>query len=386
MKVSVVVPIYNSEKYIQKCIDSIINQKYSDWELILVDDGSTDNSISICKKNSEYDSRIHVLTQKNMGSNYARKVGTFASLGQYITYVDSDDYVDAYYILNLVMGIKNADLAIAGGLLKDKKITCGVKMGEYNVNSESPIIKGMFYNNKSEVGIKTAIWGNLYKTELAKGIFNKLDMNIYYGEDAEFVYKYILNCNSVNILDYCGYYYTENSNSISHILHQDFLINVNRLYLSLKEEFEKCKYREILMPQLKSWISEQIRLSYELLDFGYVPIRYIIPCKNVIANKNIIVYGAGKVGKDYIRQIVKENLCNSVIWVDRDYGNKENFLGMKVEPISRIKEVDSDYIIIAINNTKMLVDVKENIEKDGINSDKIISQKPMYIEDFYCSE
>ena len=64
MKVSVVVPIYNSEKYIQKCIDSIINQKYSDWELILVDDGSTDNSISICKKNSEYDSRIHVLTQK----------------------------------------------------------------------------------------------------------------------------------------------------------------------------------------------------------------------------------------------------------------------------------------------------------------------------------
>ena len=140
------------------------------------------------------------------------------------------------------------------------------------------------------------------------------------------------------------------------------------------------------MPQLKSWISEQIRLSYELLDFGYVPIRYIIPCKNVIVNKNIIVYGAGKVGKDYIRQIVKENLCNSVIWVDRDYGNKENFLGIKVEPISRIKEVDSDYIIIAINNTKMLVDVKENIEKDGINSDKIISQKPMYIEDFYCSE
>lgn len=387
MKVSIVVPVYNSEKYIQECIDSIINQEYSNWELILVDDGSLDNSLEICKRNSEQDSRIVVVSQKNMGSIFARQTGTEIASGKLITYVDSDDYVDYDYIQNLVTGLGEKDLAVAGLILKNKTIQCGIEAGKYELGLNSPVIRKLMYaDDNISVGMLTSMWGKIYKTEIAKQIFKKLDMTIYYGEDAEFVFKYIISCKSVNVLDYCGYHYRENNDSITHSTHDDFLINVNKLYLSLREDFEKSEYREILMPQLERWISRHIRLAYELLGFKYAPIEpinYVIPYKNIIANKDIIVYGAGRVGRDYIRQIVKENLCKSVIWVDKDYEKKNNLLGIKVESINKIKEHDVDLIIIAMNNEEIMNQVKEYLEEIGVEKNKIIIKKPLHIENFY---
>lgn len=387
MKVSIVVPVYNSEKYIQECIDSIINQEYSNWELILVDDGSLDNSLEICKKNSGQDSRIVVVSQKNMGSIFARQTGTEIASGKLITYVDSDDYVDSDYIQNLVTGLGEKDLAVAGLILKNKKIQCGIEAGKYELGLKSPVIRKLMYaDDNISVGMLTSMCGKIYKTEIAKQIFKKLDMTIYYGEDAEFVFKYIISCKSVSILDYCGYHYRENNDSITHSTHDDFLINVNKLYLSLKKDFEKSEYREILMPQLEKWISYHIRLAYEILGFMYAPIepiKYIIPYKSIIADKDIIVYGAGRVGRDFIRQIVKENLCKSVIWVDKDYEKKNNLLGIKVESINKIKEHDVDLIIIAMNNEEIMNQVKEYLEEIGVEKNKIIIKKPLHIENFY---
>lgn len=387
MKVSIVVPVYNSEKYIQECIDSIINQEYSNWELILVDDGSLDNSLEICKKNNGQDSRIVVVSQKNMGSIFARQTGTEIASGKLITYVDSDDYVDSDYIQNLVTGLGEKDLAVAGLILKNKKIQCGIEAGKYELGLKSPVIRKLMYaDDNISVGMLTSMCGKIYKTEIAKQIFKKLDMTIYYGEDAEFVFKYIISCKSVNILDYCGYHYRENDDSITHSTHDDFLINVNKLYLSLKKDFEKSEYREILMPQLEKWISYHIRLAYETLGFMYAPIepiKYIIPYKSIIADKDIIVYGAGRVGRDFIRQIVKENLCKSVIWVDKDYEKKNNLLGIKIESINKIKEHDFDLIIIAMNNEEMMNQVKEYLEEIGVEKNKIIIKKPLHIENFY---
>lgn len=387
MKVSIVIPVYNSEKYIQECIDSIINQEYSNWELILVDDGSVDSSLEICKKNSEQDNRIIVVSQENMGSNFARKNGTEIASGKLITYVDSDDYVDNDYIQNLVTGLGENDLAVAGLISKDRKIQCGIDVEKYHIDLNSPVIRKMIYSDDNiSVGMLTSMCGKIYKTEIAKQIFKKLDMTIYYGEDAEFVFKYIISCKSVNILDYCGYHYRENDDSITHSSHDDFLINVNKLYLSLRKDFEKSEYKEILMPQLEKWISYHIRLAYSVLGFMYAPIepiKYIIPYKSIIANKNVIVYGAGRVGRDYIRQIVKENLCKSVIWVDKDYDKKNNLLNIKVESINKIKEHEVDLIIIAMNNEEIMNQVKEYLEEIGVEENKIIIKKPLHIDDFY---
>ena len=94
MKVSIVVPVYNVEKYLDRCIKSILNQKYQDMEIILINDGSTDNSLAICEKYREQDSRIIIINKANQGLSAARNDGVAAASGEYIMFIDSDDYID----------------------------------------------------------------------------------------------------------------------------------------------------------------------------------------------------------------------------------------------------------------------------------------------------
>ena len=99
---SIVVPVYNAEKFLQECIESVLHQSYHNFELLLVDDGSTDNSLSICRKYAEDDSRINVISQNHVGPYEARKRGVLQSKGTYITFLDSDDFIDEKsYILAL---------------------------------------------------------------------------------------------------------------------------------------------------------------------------------------------------------------------------------------------------------------------------------------------
>lgn len=108
MKISAIVPVYNSEKYVARCIDSIIAQTYSNWELILVDDGSVDNSLSILHEYEKHDSRIKVIHQSNAGPGIARNTGIQNATGDYIIFVDSDDkIIDNYFDL---LSKKNEDV------------------------------------------------------------------------------------------------------------------------------------------------------------------------------------------------------------------------------------------------------------------------------------
>ena len=96
--VSIIVPIYNTEEYIDKCVESIINQTYKEIEIILIDDGSTDNSPILCDKWEEKDKRIHVIHLKNGGVSRARNIGLKNANGKYISFIDSDDYVESNFI------------------------------------------------------------------------------------------------------------------------------------------------------------------------------------------------------------------------------------------------------------------------------------------------
>ena len=100
MKISVIVPVYNVSKYIQKCVESILNQSYTNFELILIDDGSTDDSFDICQVFATKDTRVKAMRQSNAGPSKARNVGIRQAEGEYITFVDSDDFVSDSYLLN----------------------------------------------------------------------------------------------------------------------------------------------------------------------------------------------------------------------------------------------------------------------------------------------
>ncbi len=242
----------------------------------------------------------------------------------------------------MVSFIQGRQLVTSGLLYYESVILDGIKEGEYIINEHSPIIKNMIsMDDNITRGILSNMCGKLFDTNIAKKVICDIDTDIYYGEDGEFVYKYILRCYKIYVTDYCGYNYRVNSQSVVHSNNDDFLINVNKLYISLKESFDKSIYVDKLIPQLERWIAMHIRIVGDIIGFENrnLFIKYIIPCKRLIAGKKIVVYGAGKVGIDYVRQIKKEDLCEKLICVEKDYISQNECINTKIESPAILKKI-----------------------------------------------
>ena len=190
-KVSIIVPIYNLEKYIRTCVISIINQTYKNLEIILIDDGSSDNSLQICNELSKQDSRIIVKHQNNGGVSSARNLGLEIVSGEYLTFIDGDDYIEKNYIEELVNMIKsnNCDLSVCGfkTIIEKKESAIG------GLNCKK-ITKKKTMSLLSKRKIKFSVCAKLFKTKLVKGI--KFNTNYKIGEDHLFLYEYIKKIDS----------------------------------------------------------------------------------------------------------------------------------------------------------------------------------------------
>ena len=179
----------------------------------------------------------------------------------------------------MVSFIQGRQLVTSGLLYYESVILDGIKEGEYIINEHSPIIKNMIsMDDNITRGILSNMCGKLFDTNIAKKVICDIDTDIYYGEDGEFVYKYILRCYKIYVTDYCGYNYRVNSQSVVHSNNDDFLINVNKLYISLKESFDKSIYVDKLIPQLERWIAMHIRIVGDIIGFENrnLFIKYII--------------------------------------------------------------------------------------------------------------
>ncbi len=229
IKVSIIVPVYNTEKYIEKCINSIMNQSYKNIEIVVIDDGSTDDSSSICKKLSKIDSRIIYKKIKNSGVSNARNYGLNISSGDYVSFVDSDDYINTKYIENLIKLVitKKAEIVVCGltevnGNLKEK-ISIYKDMKEkykeitYPLNIEDYLLTFEFNSSCSQLISKRIIVDN--KIE-----FNK---NIKYGEDMLFSLECYINSKKTYYLKQFDYYYIRNDNSA---MGKKDLTSINKFY------------------------------------------------------------------------------------------------------------------------------------------------------------
>lgn len=200
-KYSVIVPVYNSEKYLKRCIDSILHQTISDLELILVNDGSKDSSGKICDDYKKKDSRIVVVHQENGGVSKARNAGLDIAKGEYIVFVDSDDYVNDTYLEHL--DNDDADLVIAG-------FTCFERGKE-----KERIYKRQYYSldDKSimcrllEEGKLSSVWGRKFKTDIIKENNIRLIEGQSIGEDVCFVCEYLFCCEDLLFISEVDYNY-----------------------------------------------------------------------------------------------------------------------------------------------------------------------------------
>lgn len=207
-KVSLIVPVYNVEKYLRKCIDSILNQTFTDFELILVNDGSLDSSGDICEEYKRRDNRIKVINKKNGGLSEARNFGIDIAIGEYIGFIDSDDYIEKNMIEILYKSIveNDSDIAICGYYIDFDKIN--IK----NNNIEKNLVLTSQQAIEIIPDISPAAWNKLYK----RNIFEKIRYPI--GKFNEDVYILLDILEKANKISYCKerlYHYIQRSNSIT---------------------------------------------------------------------------------------------------------------------------------------------------------------------------
>ena len=239
-EVSIIVPVYQVENYIRQCVDSILAQTFTDFELILVDDGAKDNSGKICDEYARIDERVKVIHQKNSGAATARNSGMNQAVGNYFMFVDSDDYIAPTMLECLHKTILNekADMVVCNCLYffesDEKKDFCT------HMKSETLSGREIFYNRKNErnYGIWTVVWNKLMKREIVQKV--KFRSGKYYEDEFWANDIYQMDIKVVTIPD-CLYYYRQHDDSTmkkKNIKKNFDIVEAlqERIYIYLKEE------------------------------------------------------------------------------------------------------------------------------------------------------
>lgn len=379
---SVIVPIYNVEAYVEECIISILNQTYKNIEVLLMNDGSTDNSTEICRRYAKLDNRIKFYSQDNQGVVSARKNALAHIRGEYVTFVDADDFIELTFFQDMMSQVNGHDLVTSGyynGYGLCTKFFDGIHEGEYCTESEL----GYLYSNliqlgeKKEIGIIRSMWAKIYKTDLVKVIFKEIDETISIGEDGDFLYRYILKCKSIQITKLCGYHYRMREDSVMSSVNKRFLRNIDSIYNTLEPVFLNHPYRDVLLVQLQGWIAQMINQAPYYLGF---PIEmhttsYVYPELKTIAGKDVVIYGAGNVGRSYKNFFERYGVCDVKLWVDKNTNTYENMY-----TISKVKDVLNckyDYIVIALKSESLATEVIKELSEIGVETDRIIWKKPL---------
>ncbi|MGT2960654.1 glycosyltransferase family 2 protein [Streptococcus caballi] len=210
--ISVIIPIYNVENYLARCLDSVVNQTYANLEIILVNDGTPDGSVAIAEAYQEKDRRIKLIHQENAGLSEARNTGVAAATGDYIAFLDSDDWLelDAYeYLLQLLIA-HDADVSI-GGIRRTERVVSETSSGnQVEVLTQKEYAQRYFKIGSQE--IHYYVWNKLYRRDVVVDVKQPKGL---YAEDVPSTFMYILNTSKVVISDKVVYNYFVNLDGLS---------------------------------------------------------------------------------------------------------------------------------------------------------------------------
>lgn len=381
-KVSVIIPVYNVEEYLEKCIESVRNQSFRDIEIIVVNDGSTDGSRGLLDKFS--DDRMVIIDKENGGLSSARNAGIEIARGEYLAFVDSDDWIDSKYIENMycVCKEKNCDIVQCSyvDVLDDL---------DDSVNETSDNTPMVYSGKEFSYAMHTLLswrcnltWNKLYRKELFSDIRFPLGK---IHEDEFTTYKVIWKADKVGAISDKLYYYRHRNGSImqqpyskkrldaseafferaffyesngeeelaylTKQQHYNWVLSQKKLLMSAGDEILLCL--EDIEEQLKKELSHStFEKSIKRISGG------VFPFSKVEKGTSIILYGGGEIGRHYYRQVFSQDYCNIILWVDK---NVEKCRGQGV-PVVSIENILSceeswDYVVIAIDNYRIVSEV-----------------------------
>ena len=250
-KISVIVPVYNAEKYLNRCIDSILVQTFTDFELLLINDGSKDKSGEICDEYSKKDIRVKVFHKENGGASSARNVGLDNARGEYICFCDADDFVDKTWLLCFSLYLEKNDMVISGfKIFRNNKYVKDISMPV--LNNKLSIIQYLEGQN-----ISGYLWCKCFKKEIIDKYHIKFNEKYIIWEDLDFIYRYWCHASSIKLDKGINYNY--------------FMPDLGTKYAS-KISFDCCE--SLLL---------SIRVIFEGMD-NFIYKKYLWAAKNCLKN------------------------------------------------------------------------------------------------------
>lgn len=247
---SIIIPIYNTEAYLTECVESILKQDFTEYEILLVDDGSTDNSPAICDDYCRKYAHVHCIHQANSGHTAARQAGFLASQGTYVAFVDSDDWVSPEMYTDLCRIAQETDADIVHcnfiAVMPDKEKTNKVPFspGYYDKTRlmEEVYPKMIYSGTWFTFGAEPNLWNKLFRRSLLERFLFRVPKDIRIGEDWLTTYPCMLAAESVYFTDKAYYYYRSRSGSLKHHMDQDRLPDLHRLLAACQNALDVNHY------------------------------------------------------------------------------------------------------------------------------------------------
>lgn len=312
-KISVIIPVHNAEKYIDNAVQSVMEQNYTNWELLLIENGSEDASLDICKKNAEKDSRIQVLKEKNKGAGSARNTGLCSAEGEYIVFIDADDYLPDKSVFQRYMNIAKqirADIIVSNYVrLWNGKILPAAghdSFSVYSPDSEEFRFRGFF-----SVGTLSYVWGKLYRKSFLDQ--NRITFSEYpYAEDKLFNMQCYVCGAKYAFVEQIGNVYRKNEDSVSYKYNPES----SRCWLGIAQTF-------------KNWMEEEgkdveqydglIQYTVFFASFFDAKMEYQKRRKSIwMIWKILRIYGNDSIGKDCFAKLACDkkriSQLNQKIW------------------------------------------------------------------------
>lgn len=368
--ISVIVPVYQAKKYISKCITSLCEQTYRKLEIILIDDGSTDGSGQICDMFAQKNANIMVYHKRNEGLVSARKDGLIRASGEFVGYVDADDWVESDYYEKLIEEQKKTKADIVASAHchdisgKSSYVFNSIPVGCYEADNIRPkmIYSGHFF----EYGVQPHLCTKLFKRDLLLKSQMEVDETIVVGEDVAVIYPYILECNTICISKQTGYHYVQHQGAMTKTKNKNELDGLVRLVHYLYAVFSNKRVLEEMKPQIAQYIKFYLLLRQVDIIFeqGINPYGYIKK------NSRIVIYGAGVMGQSLYSYYKRNDEVEIISWVDqyfKDYRER----GFEIDDPMTLCNIEFDYIFIANITQSRAMEIKDFWLGQGIAEQKI---------------
>lgn len=377
--VSVVVPIYQIDKYIGICIESLMNQTYRNLEIILVDDGSIDRAPEICDLYAKKDKRIKVIHKTNGGLVSARKAGLEIATGDYAGYVDGDDWISPGFYEALVNTIIEYDSdVVVAGMSRDlfsasTRINSKIPADNYVGERLTRLKQNMLiYEKFSRIGITTYVWNKLFKREMLKKYQMKVNNSITIGEDAGVTYPYLMACNKISVIDNYDYHYRQREDSMlkTTTAYSKEVIGLRMLYLHLMSAANNYADNFNYKNQIRDFL-----LGLCIIRSGGI-LKEIkddfSPYGREFYGSDIVIYSAGTFGQQLMARIKENEYCNVIGWIDTDYKEYRKCC-LDVDPIENIDFMSFDYLLIATVDGVIADNIRTNLIWRGLSMNKILN-------------